>query len=809
MLLLLLVLLAFECTQVSSIAPPAPTADIKAKKFYKTFNESEWILESDVDSAFEFDIDEELPETGQGNARRKLATNINANTNTLATFTRDTGYLRVLVVLVRFADHQNKSLPVLSEIQTLFNGEGSYTASTPTGSIRDWIKANSNGRLKMEAEVVDWTLTNNTERYFASDENQVPVAGITHEMQYAMYPVLDQLDSRGFNFSRFDGNNDGYIDLIVLLHSGYAAELGNKDCNTNATYESRIWSHAVANFPPNPWISKSTGIKSNGYAVGSGVRGYCYNRVPRLGVITHEMMHTFGLPDLNDNKGDFIGRGLGDYDIMSNPYGRTGSQAHPGFLSPWSKMKVNWLDPILIENDGFYNITASELTNQTYIIRKGYPDDEYILIENRQPVLWDLYMWTGGLLIWHIDNTGDRMRNRGYPGQIGWPGNGNHYQIAIEAADRQYHLEVGTNNGDDGDFWRAGKEYAPGSVATSAANNSLYPNSNSYKSGFIQATRIRIYGISPSQGTMSFRVEGLDTVQVTIAPTTVAPVTEAPGTIVTIVPTTSAPVTVPPAVFVPLTAAPTTISPTTLVPVTQVPTTQAPITPAPVTATPTTLAPTTSAPVTTAPTTLTPTTSAPITAAPTTLAPTTSAPITAAPTTLAPTTSAPITAAPTTQAPITPAPVTAAPTTQAPITSAPVTATPTTLASTTSNPVTVAPTSQSPITPAPDVSTAPNPVEPTTFAPVKSIVPLVANTSQPTIALTTLSPIQNPTKAPVTANPTNSCFDDNSKQFFVVKKGFRNCIWLQQKFQQRIRLCVSGNPINDSICRLTCKACTI
>ena len=577
---LLLLVLTFESAQVDSIAPPAPTADTTAKKFYKTFNESKWILDSDTDIAFDFDIDEELLETAQNNTRRKLTTNINTNTNTLATFTRETGFLRVLVVLVRFADHQNKSLPNVSEIQTLFNGEGVYTAATPTGSIRDWIIANSNGRLKIEAEVVDWTLTNNTERYFASDVNQKPVAGITHEMQFAMYPILDQLDSSGFNFSRFDGNNDGYIDLIVLLHSGYAAELGNKDCYTNSTYESRIWSHAVANSPPNPWVSKSTGIKSNGYAVGAGIRGYCNNRVPRLGVITHEIMHTFGLPDLNDNKGDFIGRGLGDYDIMSNPYGRSGSQMHPGFLSPWSKMKVNWLDPILIENDGFYNITASELTNQTYIIRKGYPDDEYLLIENRQPVLWDLYMWTGGLLIWHIDNTGDRMRNRGYPGQTGWPGNGNHYQIAIEPADRQYHLEIGTNNGDDGDFWRAGKEYAPGSVTASAANVSLYPNSNSYKNGSIQVTGIRIYGISASQSTMSFRIEGIDTVQVTSAPTTATPDTQTPGTL-----------------------APDTIVPTTSAPVTAAPTTQAPITPAPVTTAPTTLAPTTSAPVTAAPTT--------------------------------------------------------------------------------------------------------------------------------------------------------------------------------------------------------------
>ena len=49
--------------------------------------------------------------------------------------------------------------------------------------------------------------------------------------------------------------------------------------------------------------------------------------------------------DLNDGKGDYIGRGLGDYDVMSNSHGLDGKQIYPAHLSPWSKMQLRWLEP--------------------------------------------------------------------------------------------------------------------------------------------------------------------------------------------------------------------------------------------------------------------------------------------------------------------------------------------------------------------------------------------------------------------------------------------------------------------------------
>jgi hypothetical protein len=184
------------------------------------------------------------------------------NARALQEIGNSTGFMRVLVLLVRFSDHAKKSLPPRSEIDTLFNGDGIDDTVTPTGSIKDWYKANSYGRMTMKAEVVDWITTNNTETYFSRNQS-----GVTHEFRYAMYPILDELDKQGFDFSKFDQNEDGVIDSIVLLHSGYAAEIGDIDCYTNRTTHQRIWSHAVG-FQGNNWVSNRSGIRANSYAVG-------------------------------------------------------------------------------------------------------------------------------------------------------------------------------------------------------------------------------------------------------------------------------------------------------------------------------------------------------------------------------------------------------------------------------------------------------------------------------------------------------------------------------------------------------------
>lgn len=108
-------------------------------------------------------------------------------------------------------------------------------------------------------------------------------------------------------------------------------------------------------------------------------------------VCSDEFLHGFGLFDLYDLDQDDepvkLG-GTGKFGIMSNMLGWNQNGRVPGHMNAFSRMFVGWLEPTEITEDGFYAVQPAELSSQIYIIRKGFPEGEYLLIENRQPYQW-------------------------------------------------------------------------------------------------------------------------------------------------------------------------------------------------------------------------------------------------------------------------------------------------------------------------------------------------------------------------------------------------------------------------------------
>lgn len=448
-------------------------------------------------------------------ARQKHSNSINANstngdeTQQNRQLNPSTGVVKILVLLIQFPDHSaDRTLIDPSVYNEMWNSQAK-TDLIPSGSISRWFQLNSYGLYEIEAVIVPWTITDNSEHYYSFGSS-----GLVTDFQRAFWPALDKLDSEGIDWSEYDVDGDGILDCVVALHTGYSAELKGVDCNTKRDYSQRIWSHAFAS-SFNSWTSRSGAYSVGAYVVSSAYRDVCGSEPARIGTITHEMMHTLGLVDLYDGQDARVGRGIGGFDIMATPYGPKDDPSWPGHLSAWSRIEVGWLMPIEIEADGVFSIQASELSNQAYIIRKPYPFMEYLLIENRQPLWFDARLWTGGLVIYHIDDRAPLQLKRGYPGQEGWPRNGNHYQVAVLGSDGQYNLEKGDNVGDVGDFWKAGMTLGPG-------NGRVFPNTDAYQFGSIRVTGITITDITKLDTVMTFRVLGLtETDAPTASPTVV------------------------------------------------------------------------------------------------------------------------------------------------------------------------------------------------------------------------------------------------------------------------------------------------
>lgn len=412
-----------------------------------------------------------------------------------------TGTLRNLVVLLRWSDHENRSLPTQSDIDILMNHNGIHTRC-PTGSVRDVFLENSYGKLLLESTVMDWIPMDNTEQYYSNGNR-----GVTTVIRDAVRYALQYLDDNGLvDYSYFDADGDGMIDSITFLHSGYGAEWGGSDSD-GRFFEDRIWSHKWR--LPNGFVSKD-GVMVQDYHISPALWGTQGSAMGRIGVIAHETGHFLGMPDLYDTDGG--GTGIGMYCLMANSWGYDGSQYYPPHMNALAKIALGWIDPVepiigtnLIEATQVEGPSAP----QVYIVREGFPDGEFLLIENRQRIGLDSKIPQGGIVIWHIDYTTDpssrfidSLSNEGHPWQEGWPHNGNHYGIAILQADGLYELEQGLNDGEGDDVYHSAgiDELIPCIIP----GKCQYPNTDSYQSGIVNRTNVYITNISRSQRIMSF-----------------------------------------------------------------------------------------------------------------------------------------------------------------------------------------------------------------------------------------------------------------------------------------------------------------
>ncbi len=409
------------------------------------------------------------------------------------------GTVKNLVVLCKFADHDfGVHTRPQEDFDKLWNAVGGDPVIAPTGSVRDCFLENSYGQLTINSTVAVWVTLPQTEAFYAAGSNGLTL-NYPNNAQGMVADALDAVDPL-IDFGDFDQDLDGRIDAISIIHSGYGAETGGGGGNW-------IWSHRWALFqvfqtPQTPWWVSSD-LNSNGQAVEvfdyhtePALWGSSGNDISRIGVAAHETGHFFGLPDYYDINGG--GQGAGSWCMMANAWGFDQSQLHPPHFSAYSKTFLGWLEPIVIDSPNRYTAPNVEFNQVVYRINAGYADaeDEYLLIENRQPIGIESAMPQGGLAIWHIDEGKPQNTDEGFPGQPGWPQNNNHYRMAILQADGNYDLEHGFNRGDGGDVYHGD--------GVSRIDENTVPNTDSYQFGQIVPTGNIIANISTSGLTMTF-----------------------------------------------------------------------------------------------------------------------------------------------------------------------------------------------------------------------------------------------------------------------------------------------------------------
>ena len=287
------------------------------------------------------------------------------------------GTHRIPVVLVNFSDKEFVTEDPNTAFSNMLNQEG-YSANGGTGSVHDYYYENSHGAYDPVFEVFGPVTLSNTSAYF------------TDRASAALKEACNLLNSE-IDFSQYDSDSDGSVDMILMYYAGYnQAEGGGEDT---------IWPHQ--GYGSGYFDGKSI----SRYFCTSELRGYMGKRMCGIGTTSHEFGHSLGLPDFYDTDYEKNGQAgaLYTYSIMcSGSYNNNGCT--PPYLNSEELRILGWMgEQTPITEKG--PLTIEPVQNFVAYRTDASKDGEYFVYECRKQAGWDRYIASGGLLVYHVDKS--------------------------------------------------------------------------------------------------------------------------------------------------------------------------------------------------------------------------------------------------------------------------------------------------------------------------------------------------------------------------------------------------------------------
>jgi len=379
-----------------------------------------------------------------------------------------TGDFNVLAVLVRFSDNLSAT-PAVYFDSLMFDTMGI--------TVRDYYDDISYGQVDLITldlpSSMGWITAPQTYDYYVNENNGT--GSYPQNCQKMVEDLVDLIDP-AVDFSVYDNDNNGFVDVMVVIHAGPGAEYTGDSTD--------VWSHSWGIVPR---------------MTGEGVYVSSYTIQPEywlspgdmtIGVYAHELGHAFGLPDLYDT--DYSSNGIGYFGIMSfgswlGPGNNGGVPAGP---SAWSRVELGFASPTVVSsNIDSQAIQDVKTSGEIYRLwTSGNIGNEYFLVENRQKTGYDQYLPGEGLFIWHIDDSKFGNDDEWYPGLD----SAEHYLVALEQSDGLYEIDKSIDHGDSRDAF-------PGLNNVTDFNAVSAVTSNSYTEG---ASFVAVENISASAVTM-------------------------------------------------------------------------------------------------------------------------------------------------------------------------------------------------------------------------------------------------------------------------------------------------------------------
>ena len=320
-----------------------------------------------------------------------------------------------LLLLVQFSDTAFFTPNPHSAFDSLANSID-YTYNGATGSAREYFRAQSGGQYVPDFKVVGPITLPHPMAYYGKNDSKGYDLYLADFVIDACLAAKDSVD-----WTQFDSDNDGFVDLVFLLYAGY----GEADSHITNTIWPCKWDLPSALYSGYTnqetyyyhWNEETgkedyklptfSGKMVNKFACSNEWTYRCNCRCG-IGTFVHEFSHALGLPDYyvaddNSNKnytpGSWSLMGYGNYVNNGNT---------PPNYSVYDKYYLGWVTPTFLSTSQQVTLPAD---GETYymLTRSGiapadgaFTQDTVYYLENRQYTGWDTYLPGHGLLVWQV-----------------------------------------------------------------------------------------------------------------------------------------------------------------------------------------------------------------------------------------------------------------------------------------------------------------------------------------------------------------------------------------------------------------------
>ena len=304
-----------------------------------------------------------------------------------------------LVLLVEFSDQKFNAANTLEDFKEMMNKEG-YNYQGAIGSARDYFIAQSGGQFRPTFDVVGPITLDKTMAYYGDNDKYTGNDSRPEEM---VIDACRKVEST-VDFSIYDRDNDGFVDLVYVIYAGYG-----ESANDNAgSLDDTIWPHAWYIYQGAGKEVSVDGKLLDAYACSAELQGNTGTYRDGIGSFCHEYSHTLGLPDFYDTGGSNYGMStwsLMDYGCYNGPDmngdGHSDGSVPVGYTA-YEREFCGWLTIEELTSPATVSLENLADSKKAYKIVSS-DKNQYFTLENRQQTGWDTYMASSGLMILKVD----------------------------------------------------------------------------------------------------------------------------------------------------------------------------------------------------------------------------------------------------------------------------------------------------------------------------------------------------------------------------------------------------------------------